>query len=130
VTYVLDAAAVIDLLVRSQPGERVRQLLADGDERILVTVAHLDAEVFSGLARLHRAGQLTAEEVSGLIDRLGSLAMRRMPMTIQLLRAAWDMRDNVAARDALYVAAAEGLQAKLVTTDDRLARAVPHLAVP
>jgi predicted nucleic acid-binding protein len=40
------------------------------------------------------------------------------------------MRDNIAARDALYVAAARGLGCALLTTDDRLARAVPDLAVP
>jgi predicted nucleic acid-binding protein len=37
------------------------------------------------------------------------------------------MRANIAARDALYVALARSLDAELVTTDDRLANAVPDL---
>lgn len=127
--YVLDASAVVDLLVRSDPGERVREFLAADAEPLLLTVAHLDAEVFSGLARHHRAGVLVADEVTGLLQRLGSLAMRRMPITVELLEAAWTLRDNVAARDALYVAAARGLGGRLITTDDRLARAVPDVAV-
>jgi predicted nucleic acid-binding protein len=127
VIYVLDASAAIDLLVRSDPGERVRQLLQGDEEAALVTVTHLDAEVLSGLARLHRAGELAADEVSRLIHRLGSLAMRRVPITTDLLQAAWLLRDNVAARDALYVAAARGLDAWLITTDERLGRAVPDL---
>lgn len=128
-TLVVDASAVIDLLVRSDRGVRVRAFLADRTEDDMATVAHLDAEVFSGLARLYRADDLDAEEVAVLLRRLGDLAVARLPITARLLDAAWALRDNVAARDALYVAAAEVLSADLVTTDDRLARAVGDRAV-
>ena len=126
--YVLDASAVIDLLVRSDHGERVRRRLAQDAEATLVTVAHLDAEVFSGLARLHRAGDLAAGEVDELLRRLARLDVRRIPISGALLSAAWLMRDNITARDALYVAAARDLGCGLLTTDQRLARAVPDLA--
>jgi predicted nucleic acid-binding protein len=129
VIYVVDASAVIDLLVRSDVGERVRRRLADDTEATLVTVAHLDAEVFSGLSRLHRAGELASGEVEELLRRLARLDVRRVPIDRALLEAAWRMRDNVAARDALYVAAARGLGSALLTTDERLARAVPDLVV-
>ncbi len=125
--YVLDASAVIDLLVRSDDGERVRRQLAQDTEVTLVTVAHLDTEVFSGLARLHRAGELAAEEVDELLRRLERLDVRRIPVGGALLDAAWRMRDNIAARDALYVATARDLGCGLLTTDQRLARAVPDL---
>ena len=128
--YVVDASAVIDLLIRSDVGERIRRRLVDDAEAALVTVAHLDAEVFSGLARLNRAGELTTTEVAELLRRLASLDVRRVSITGELLAAAWLMRDNIAARDALYVAAARGFRCALLTTDDRLARAVPALAVP
>lgn len=127
--YVLDASAVVDLLVRSEVGERVRRRLAADLDAALVSVAHLDAEVLSALARLHRADQLDADEVGELVERLATMDMRRVPITGELLAAAWNMRDNVAARDALYVATARGVGAALITTDNRLARAVPHLAV-
>jgi len=55
--------------------------------------------------------------------------MRRIPITGSLLDAAWRMRDNIAARDALYVAAARDLGCALLTTDERLARAVPDLVI-
>lgn len=128
--YVLDASAVVDLLVRSEAGEQVRHLLAGERDTALMTVAHLDAEVFSGLARSQRAGQLDAEEMSDLLARLASLPATRLPITLELLEAARGMQDNLAARDALYVAAARGLQAPLVTTDERLARAVPEVCRP
>lgn len=126
----VDASAAVDLLVRSDPGERVRQILADTDDISLVTVAHLDAEVLSALARLHRGDILNSAEVAGLLDRLATMAMRRLAITGSLLQAAWGLRDNVSARDALYVAAARAVRGQLLTTDDRLARAVPDLAVP
>lgn len=126
---VVDASAAVDLLVRSDAGERVRHALTDVGGATLMTVAHLDAEVLSALARLHRANVLAHGQVSDLLDRLATLAMQRLPITQGLLQAAWAMRDNVAARDALYVAATKAVDGKLVTTDDRLARAVPDLAL-
>jgi predicted nucleic acid-binding protein len=129
VILVVDASAVIDLLVRSDAGERVRRRLAGDVDAPLFSVAHLDAEVFSGLARLNRAGALTADEVGELLRRLTSLDVRRLAITGALLDAAWRMRDNIAARDALYVAAARDLGGGLLTTDERLARAVPDLAI-
>lgn len=126
-TLLLDAAAVVDLLLRSDRGEQVRAGLAGRDGEEWFTVAHLDAEVFSALARLHRAGELDAEEITTLLHRLATLAARRLPITGQLLLAAWSLHDNVAARDGLYVATARALAAGLVTTDDRLARAVPEI---
>ncbi|MDQ3781487.1 MAG: PIN domain-containing protein [Actinomycetota bacterium] len=128
-TLVVDASAVIDLLVRSVRGDRVRGFLAERADEDMATVAHLDAEVFSGLARIHRAGHLDADHVAELLGRLGDLAVTRLPITTALLRAAWRLRDTISARDSLYVAAAAALSAGLITTDERLARAVPDLAV-
>lgn len=124
-TLVLDASAVVDLLLRSERGEQVRAGLAHRDTEELFTVAHMDAEVFSGLARHHRAGELEADEVTIMLQRLSTLAATRLPISGQLVQAAWSMRDNLAARDALYVAAAHALGADLVTTDERLGRASP-----
>jgi predicted nucleic acid-binding protein len=129
VIYVLDASATVDLLIRSDVGERVRRTLTTADPD-LASVVHLDAEVFSALARLHRAGVLEADEVAGLLDRIGGLQMHRLPITPGLLRAAWALRARIAARDGLYVAATAALGARLLTTDGRLARAVGDLAVP
>lgn len=123
----LDASAVVDLLIRSDAGEPVRRFLDHDAELVLVTVAHLDAEVLSAFSRLCRADVLTTAEVATLLSRLGSLAMRRLPITSDLLTAAWGLRDNISAGDALYVAAAQSMGATLVTTDERLARSVPDL---
>lgn len=120
---VLDAAAVVDVLIGRDDGHRLRaRIRADAD---LHTVAHLDAEVLSALGRLHRAGDLSVTDVDARLRTLASLPLRRVPITGGLLERAWSLRERVALRDALYVAAAMGLDGKVLTTDARLRRAVP-----
>lgn len=51
-------------------------------------------------------------------------------MTQDLLHAAWSLHHNVAARDAWYVAATQAMAGRLLTTDDRLTRAVPTIVQP
>ena len=123
---VLDTSAAVDLLLRNAMGAEVRERLLEGE---LHTVAHLDAEVFSALARLCRAGTLTADSVEARLRLLMTLEMVRLPITGALLAEAWSYRENVTARDALYVAAARRLHGRLLTTDRKLARAVPDVAV-
>lgn len=122
---VLDASATVDLLLRNRTGRHVREQLSG---RSVWTVVHLDAEVDGALARLSRDGQLTAHQVRARLGMLGRLAIKRLPIDRQLLIAAWALRRNVAARDALYVAAATALDARLLTTDRRLVRAVGDIA--
>ncbi len=123
---VLDAAAVVDLLLRNALGRRVRDRLPGN---ILWSVAHLDAEVFSALSRLHRSGDLDADQVQARLRLLAALQIERLPITLPLLTGAWKLRHNLAGRDALYVVAAQALQGRLLSTDQRLARAVPDVAV-
>jgi predicted nucleic acid-binding protein len=56
-----------------------------------------------------------------LVDFL-DLPIERYPHTL-LLPRIWDLRDNFSAYDGVYVALAEGLQAPLLTSDRRLAKA-------
>lgn len=123
---VVDASALVDLLLRNRNGEVLRPHL-EGAE--LHTVAHLDAEVFSALARLHRGGTLSAEAVDARLRALSRIDMLRLPITGALLQEAWTLRNNITARDALYVALARRLRGRLLTTDARLARTVPEIAV-
>ena len=123
---VLDASAAVDLLLRNAQGRVVASHIGGED---LATVAHLDAEVLGALARLHRDGAIEPEAVLTRIRLLAELDIERLPITGLLLEAAWRLRDNVAIRDALYVAAARALRAQLVTTDQRLRHAVGDLAV-
>ncbi|HVM20815.1 MAG TPA: PIN domain-containing protein [Egibacteraceae bacterium] len=123
---VLDAAAAVDILLDNERGHGACTHLEDAQ---LFSVAPLDAEVICALARLHRDEQLTAEAVSVRLAILADLDVARLPITGALLSAAWALRDNIPAREALYVAAAQTLTGKLLTTDDRLSRAAGDIAI-
>lgn len=85
-------------------------------------VPHIfEIEVVSALRR-HAAHSLSPGRSAKLIKDLTSMSLTRYPHTA-LLRRIWEMRDNITAYDAAYVALAESLDAPLVTMDGRLARA-------
>ena len=79
-------------------------------------------EVLSVLRRQHRRGALDAGQVAAAVDDLLDLEVEIYP-TGPLLRRAWDLRENVTAYDACYVALAEALGCPLLTADARLSRA-------
>ncbi|WP_109774446.1 type II toxin-antitoxin system VapC family toxin [Quadrisphaera granulorum] len=113
---VVDASAMVDLLLDNELGAAVRQRLAG---HALHAPAHLDAEVLSALGRLHRAGDLEAEAVREMLRHLAVAPVRRHDVS-DLLVGTWARRHQLRLVDALYVelAVSQGLQ--LVTTDRRL----------
>ena len=116
---VLDASALIDLV-------RGRGLSAGVRDRIEGCVLHapclLDAEVLSGLGRLHRSGGLAAEAVAAQLDAVAAAPIERHPLP-PLLAAAWARRHQLRLADALYVELADRLQTSVITTDQALGRA-------
>jgi predicted nucleic acid-binding protein len=106
----------------------VLALLNDGDSRSYLAdepfaCPHLtDSELVHALrARVLRAeiDAAAAEQAIGAWARLG---MYRVPV-VGLLHRIWELRENLSAYDATYVAVAETLDASLLTADARLARA-------
>lgn len=114
---VLDASALIDLL--RERGAPVRSRL---DGHSLHAPAHLDAEVLSGLGRLHRAGLVDDQAVAAALAAVAAAPITRHDLT-SLLQGAWARRDQLRLADALYVELADRLAARLITTDARLGRA-------
>jgi predicted nucleic acid-binding protein len=121
---VVDASALLEFLLQTPLGTRVEvRLFRDGDE--LHAPCLVDVEVVQGLRRLVRAGEVSAERAAEAIADLIDLDLHRHPH-IDLLTRAWKFRENVTAYDAIYVALAEALDARLVTCDARLAHAPGH----
>ena len=79
------------------------------------------------LRRYEREGELIATRAQQAMDDLADLALERYSHRV-LLPRAWQLRSNLTAYDAAYVALAELLEAPLITADARLARA-PHGAI-
>ena len=118
---VVDASAIVDILVgaRNAPLLR-RQLFDEGDE---VHAPHLlDIEVMHVIRRGFRIGEMSAERAQQAISNFRLLPIERHSHEI-LLDRIWQLRENLTAYDAAYVALAEILDTVVVTTDARLARA-------
>lgn len=119
---VLDASAMVDLLVGTTLAQPVESMLSGAE---LHVPAHFDAEVLSALSRLHRGGQLTARQVTERVELTASSpAIRHLLQP--LLEGAWRRRENLRLVDALYVELASQLDARIVTTDRGLAAATPQ----
>lgn len=67
-------------------------------------------------------GSLTEQQANAAIDDLLAFPITVYP-TAPLLRRVWELRPNVTANDACYVALAEAAGFPLLTADRRLANA-------
>ncbi len=124
---VVDASAVIELLLRSPIGKRVEARLFT--RPVALHGPHLlDVEVVQVLRRFEARGELHAARAGAALHLLEVLPMRRHPHA-PLLTRVWSLRANLTAYDATYVALAEALGAVLITCDARLGRA-PGLRAP
>ncbi len=81
----------------------------------------LDVEVAQVIRRYWRAGDLTAARGEEALRDLADLPIQRYPHE-PLLDRIWQLRNNLTAYDAAYVALAEGLDAEFLTLDKALAR--------
>jgi predicted nucleic acid-binding protein len=109
---VVDASAVTELLLQTERGRRVERRL-DGDEDL--HAPHLlDVEVLSALRRLVQAGEMRLQRTEEAIEDLSSIRLIRHGQ-LDLATRAWELRQNVTAYDAMYIALAESLDATVVT---------------
>jgi predicted nucleic acid-binding protein len=121
---VLDASAAVELLLGTPLGERVLERIARPGESL--HAPHLlDVEVMAVFRRLLAAGALGERRAGQALSDLSELDVTRYPHQ-DLVDRAWTMRATVSACDAMYLALGEGLEATVLTCDQRLARAHGH----
>lgn len=82
----------------------------------------VDVETVAVLRKRWLADAITARRFRAAIDDLLMLPIARFRVAPLMVRA-YELRANVTAYDASYIALAEGLACSLVTADRRLARA-------
>jgi predicted nucleic acid-binding protein len=113
---VVDASAGVSALLNAGPA---REALAE--ER--VHVPHLiDPEVANALRRQVAASLIEPGDAWTALDRWRRLGMSRYAV-FHLFERVWELRENLSAYDASYVALAESLDCALLTADVRLGRA-------
>jgi len=120
VTLVVDSSVVVAALIDHGPvGEWAETLMVSGP----LAAPHLmPAEVANVLRRSGMAGEVSADIASLAHEDLRLLRLELFPYPMCAARV-WELRWNITAYDAWYVALAETLGAPLATLDARLGRA-------
>lgn len=113
---VLDASAALSRLLNAGPE---REALS-GEQ--LHAPHPIDYEVPSGLRRHVMSGRIATDVGWAALDAWRRLGLTRYT-SHGLLERIWELRENLSAYDAGYVALAETLGCTLVTADARLSRA-------
>ena len=123
---VVDASAVIESLLQTACAPAVEAFLFRPGETL--HAPHLiDVEVTQVLRRYAITKAIDVRRCqTGLEDWL-LFPVNRYGHDVLLARA-WELRDNVTACDAVYIALAELLSAPLLTRDVRLSNAAGHKA--
>jgi len=123
---VVDASALLEALLRTSAAKVVEDRLFAPDQTL--HAPHLiDVEVAQVIRRYAANGEIDGERGRMTLIDLADLPLRRYPHDL-LLPRIWDLRHNLTAYDAAYVALAEALDAPLLTRDRRLAAAASHFA--
>lgn len=123
---VADASVLLEVLLRTPAAAALESRLFA--QRQTLHAPHLvDLEVAQVLRRYLRAGELDAERGAQALDDLADLPLTRYPHALFLPRI-WELRHQVTAYDAAYLALAEALDAPLLSRDGRLARSRGHRA--
>ena len=123
---VLDASAAVEWLLQTRAGQRIENRIYSHHESL--HTAHLfDLEVVQVLRRLAREQSVPTPRATQALQDLMDLRITRYPHFIFLGRI-WQLRHNLSAYDAAYVAVAEMLGATLITRDRQLASASGHNA--
>ena len=113
---VVDASAAVSALLSKGAA---RQAIS----RNALAAPHLiDAEVLHTLRRLRSSDQMTAADADAAVQLWQRLGLQRFGLP-GLVPRIWELRHNLTAHDAAYVALAEALDCPLATADARLAAA-------
>lgn len=124
---VLDASAAVDWLLQTPAGLRIERRIYSRNESLHAPEL-LDLEVAQVLRRLVREGSVSAHRAGQLVEDLLDLRLTRYPHLV-LVPRIWQLRHNLSAYDAAYVALAEKLGATLLSRDARLSSSSGHAAV-
>lgn len=118
---VIDASVLANVLADDgADGQRARVELRSAGE--ISAPDLVDVETVAVLRKRWLATTISARRFASAVDDLEAMAIDRYP-TLRFMRRAYELRGNVTAYDASYIALAEVLGCELLTGDARLAQA-------
>lgn len=116
---VIDASAMVELLMGTELGRRLDEVVLGAD---MSHAPHLlDIEVMQVLRRYVLAGQVSAARAREAMLDLANFPIERHAHAA-LIERVFELRANLTAYDATYLALAEALDSTLVTCDKALAK--------
>jgi predicted nucleic acid-binding protein len=119
---VIDPSALVELVVGGTPrAARLAARITDPSESLHAPYL-IDLEVTSVLRSMEAKRLVSSALATRAIGDLPALDITRYPHDV-LVPRIWQLRGNLTAYDAAYVALAESLRSPLVTCDSRLAAA-------
>ena len=113
---VIDASAILEILARTAKGLELEAGLANVD---LCAPHVIDLEVLNAVRKWERTGVIRGGEAADILAAFLAIGITRYSHTA-LLDSIWDLRHNLTAYDAAYLALARVLDARLVTMDSGL----------
>ncbi|MGH3925303.1 MAG: type II toxin-antitoxin system VapC family toxin [Pseudonocardiaceae bacterium] len=122
---VVDASIVVRLLANRTIDETLRQRFAA--PRVVHAPHLLDAEVASAVRGLLLGAKIGVPRALEMLADFAALRITRHPMRPYLGRII-ELRNNLTAYDAFYVALSETLRMPLLTQDLKFGRATGHHA--
>lgn len=123
---VVDASALLDALLATGAHAAIGRRLFDSGESLHAPHV-IDVETAQVIRRFEARGDIREARAREALEDLRDFPLRRHAHLV-LLPRVWELRANLTAYDAAYVALAEALDAPLLTRDRRLAAAPGHRA--
>lgn len=117
---VADASAIAEVLLARPQAGAVRNALESHPE--LHVPEHFHVELLSVLRRYSIRGELSERRAAEALVALADLRTLTYPV-IELAEQIWDLRAELTAYDAAYLALARRLDIGLLTLDSGLAKA-------
>jgi predicted nucleic acid-binding protein len=119
---VLDASAALAAFLGTGVNSAFIRVRIEAPGESLHAPHLLDVEMLHALRGLVLRGDVSRARSEEVREDFASLRWSRYSH-VAFLDRIWELKDNLTAYDAAYVALAETLSAPLITTDARLARA-------
>lgn len=112
---VLDTSVVVDLLLKNDPSyQQIRHYVQSAEW--LLAPHLMDVESAQVLRKLVLRGDISVQRAEAAIADLQDLPIERYPHA-EFMARVFELRNNLTAYDALYLAIAEAADAVLLTRD-------------
>lgn len=121
---VVDASVLLEVLLRTGAAETIENRILAPSESMCAPHL-LDVEVAQVVRRYCLLGDMKSVRGAEALRDLADMPIERFPHTPFLPRI-WELRNNLTAYDAAYVALAETLGCPLLTRDNKLANCPIH----